>query len=272
MPAESLRHVRLAFLGAGSVTSNLVERLVSSSAVPADNILVTDPAAHKLQELRRQFGIVISPHDSEAARFADILFLGVPAAPVTAILEQLRGCLSPKQLIVSLSMGVPTNSIEEAIGIAIPVARVVPTAASLIGCGVNPYCLGKHVNPLDQARLVTVLATFGQCVKIAEEQMDSMCALVSTGQIYILPLMNAFTEAAVRAGIAEREARFLVAKVVLGTAELVRQTEEDLASGKLNFGLNRAEEERVRAMFGTAVREVLNRVSEAAKKTVASAA
>lgn len=272
MAYESLRHLRLAFLGAGSIAAPLIERLAKSGAISPENILATDKRPERLVEMQRRFGIVVSPHNSEATSFADSILLSVPPDVAGAVLAELRGRLARDQLIISLVPGVPTAVIEERLGQAIAVVRVVPNLPCTVGCGVIPYCLGRYAKPSDQGRVAALLSVLGCSVKIREDQMNAAAAATAVGPTYILPVIKTLIQAAVRDGLAEGEARSLVARMVRGTGELVAQTKEDLDTLTLKIGASTPNEKQVCALITEALETAMKKLTGEEKKPVAAAA
>jgi pyrroline-5-carboxylate reductase len=272
MAYESLRHLRLAFLGAGSIAAPLIGRLVKSGAILPENILATDRRPERLVEMQRRFGIVVSPHNSEAASFADSVVLSVPPDMAGAVLAELRGRLARDQLIISLVTGVPTTVIEEHLGQAIAVVRVVPSLPCAVGCGVIPYCLGRYAKPSDQGRATALLSVLGCSVKIREDQMNAAAALTAVGPSYILPVIKALIQAAVRNGLAEGEARSLVARMVRGTGELAAETREDLDTLTRKIGASFPNEKQVCALFTEAFETAMKELTGEEKKPAAAAA
>jgi pyrroline-5-carboxylate reductase len=272
MAYESLRHLRLAFLGAGSIAETVIERLVKSGTIPRENILATDTRPERLVEMRQRFGIVVSPHNKDAISFGGFIFLSMPSLLVEAVLTELRGCLARDQLIISLVADVPTATIEDRLEQAVAVVRVVPSLPCIVGAGVIPYCLGKDAKPSDQARVVALLAVLGCSVKIREDQMNAATALTAYGPAYILPVIKTLIQACVRNGLTEDEARSVVARMVRGTAELVTETREDLDTLALKAGGSFPSKTQVCTLFTEAFETAIKELTGEEKKPAAAAA
>ncbi len=272
MAAESLRHLRLAFLGAESITEALVERLVSSGTIPPENILAIDARPERLAEMRQRFRIEISPHNRDATSFAGVILLSMPPGLVEAALTELRGSLARDQLIISLVADVPTAAIEERLGQAMAVVRVVPSFPCLVGAGVIPYCLGKDAKSSDQARVAALLSVWGCSVKIREDQMDAATAVTAFGPAWILPVIKTLIQAAVKNGLSEGEARSLVARMVRGTAELVAETRGGLDTLTLKTGTSSPVEKQLCALFSEAFEKAIKKLPGEEKKPAAVAA
>ncbi len=272
MAAESLRHLRLAFLGSESIIPALIERLVSSGSLPPSNILVTDARPERLAELRQRFAIVASPHIRDATSFASLIFLSTPPGLVETVLAELRDCLARDQLIISLVAGLPTAAIEERLGRAAAVVRAAPSLACMVGAGVVPYCLGKNATVSDQARLAALLSVFGCSIKVREDQMNAATVAAALAPGYILPLIQTLMQSAARNGLAGAEARSLIAGMLRGPAELVAETKEDLETLKLRFGPGLSSEKQLCAFFAEAFEAAIKKPAGEEEKTTAAAA
>ena len=272
MAAESLRHLRLAFLGSQSITAALIERLVSSGTLPPSNILVTDTQPERLAELRQRFAIVASLHTRDATSFASLIFLSTPPGLVETVLAELRDCLAREQLIISLVAGLPTAAIEERLGRAVAVVRAAPSLACLVGAGVIPYCLGKNATVSDQARLAALLSVFGSSSKVREDQMNAATIAAALAPGYILPVIKTLMQSAARNGLSGAEARSLIAGMLRGTAELLAETKEELDTLKLKIGPGLSSEKQLCAFFAEAFDTAMKKLAGEEEKTTAAAA
>ena len=261
-----IKVLKSAFLGAGIIAGVFIERLLKSGGVKPGQIFATDIRKDRLEELNNQFGIQVSPDNKEGAGFADVLFLAVPPNAVKSVLSEVRSTLRPDALVVSLAAAVPTWLMEGVLENPNPVLRVIPNTPSLIGRGMNPHCLGRHVKREDLPFIASLLALFGETIRIDESLMNVATALTAVGPTYIFPVISALKDEAVRMGLSEQDAQFAAAQTVSGAAQLVLETGKDPEVLKAMISTRTLNEVEARALFGAAFQTACEKISSAEKK------
>jgi pyrroline-5-carboxylate reductase len=266
MPRSEIQTKTYAFLGGGIIAGVLIERLLKGASVPPENLYVTDVRPERLEELRSEFDIRVSSGNVEGAEFGDVVFLAVPPNAVKLVLAEVRGKLRSQALVVSLAAAVPTTRIEEAIGRPVGVVRVIPNTPSLIGRGMNPHCLGKHVRPDDLPFIEGLLALFGETICVEERLMNVATALTAVGPTYVFPVIKALRDTAVRLGLPQRDAQHAAAHTVVGAAQLVLETGRDPDALKAMIGTRTLREDEAQALFSSAVETAFEKISASARK------
>ncbi|MBS1857719.1 MAG: hypothetical protein JST11_20285, partial [Acidobacteria bacterium] len=173
-------------------------------------------------------------------------------------------------LIVSLAAAVPTVVMEEALARPLPLLRMIPNTPSLIGQGMNPYCLGKYVRDEHVPFIEGLLATFGETLRVDESLMEVATAVTAVGPTYVFPIIKAMADTAARLGLPDEQARFAAARTVAGAAELVAATGKDPDFLKMMISTRTLDEAGAQALFSAAVESAYQKVSSAQKKLAAS--
>jgi pyrroline-5-carboxylate reductase len=266
---SSLSEKKIAFVGSGIIAGVFMERLLKAGATTPDRILGTDVRAERLAELKREYGIQVSTENVDGVRFGDIVFLAVPPNIVLKLLADLRSAFREDQLIISLAAAVPVAAMEEALGKALAVLRVIPNTPSLVGAGMNPYCLGQSVRREQVVLLDELLNLFGETIRVDERLMNIATALTAVGPTYIFPVIKALAEAAAAHGMPKAQAQSAAAQTVLGAARLVLETGRTPDELKLMIGTRTIKEEATIPLFTEAVELALAKISESQQKLTA---
>jgi pyrroline-5-carboxylate reductase len=257
---------KYAFLGGGIIAGVFIERLLRGGGLPVGNLLATDIRPERLEELKSRFGVRVSPDNGEGAEFGDVVFLAVPPNAVKPVLTDVREKLRPRVLVVSLAAAIPTSLMEEAVGQPVGVVRVIPNTPSLIGRGMNPHCLGKHVRPDDLPFIDGLLALFGETIRVEERLMNVATALTAVGPTYVFPVIKSLKDTAVRLGLPEQVAQWAAAHTVLGSAQLVLETGKDPDELKLMIGTRTLKEDEAQALFSGALETAFEKISGTQRK------
>jgi len=266
MEAKSSTEIRYAFVGGGIIAAAFIERLITSGTAGADRIIATDNRAERLSALRERFGVAVSGNNPDAAGFADVLFIAVPPPAVRGVLNELRPCLKPDAMVISLAAAVPIALMKSAAGESAAVVRVIPNTPSQVGCGMNPFCCDPEMSDSQRAKAVQVLAVFGQALEIPEQLMNAATALTAVGPTYVFPLLSALKQEAVQQGMSESDAHVAVAQMVLGTARLMLDTGREPDDLKLMIGTRTIAEDAARSVVAEAYRKALGKVNETERK------
>ncbi len=265
MTAPVLAEKDYAFLGSGIIAGVFAERMVNAG-IPAGRLHVSDVDPGKAKELERKLGVRAARDNREAAAAADVVFLCVPPQAVKTVMDEVRAALRPNVLLVSLAAAVRTEWIEQSAGGAVKVLRVIPNTPSLIGAGMNPHCLGRHVTEADLAFIDALLGLFGTTVRLREDQMEAFTALTAVGPTYVFPIIQALRDAAAGAGVEKQAAERAAAQTVLGAAQLVLQTgrgPEDLIQ---MIGTRTLAEDAARDLFRQAYETALGKLRQAVQR------
>ena len=271
MTPESLQNKKYAFLGAGIIAGVFIERLVKSRVAEPAAIIATDLRMDRLEELKSQFGIQTDPDSKKAAAFGDIVFIAVPPNVVGQVLTEVGPELRSGTLIVSLAACIPTSYMEVAVGKPLPILRIIPNTPSLIGMGMNPYCLGKASADYDK-RAAELLAVFGETVRVPEDLMNAATALTAVGPTYIFPVLQALQDAAEAHGLPPEIAARAAAQTVLGAAQMVLTTGRSPDDLKLMIGTRTLDEGAARSLFVNAMDAAYSKISQSQQKLTAAVA
>ena len=172
----------------------------------------------------------------------------------------------PDQIIISLAAGVPVWVVESVLCKVVPVVRIAPNTPSLIGFGVNPYVLGKHVSEEQAVIITALLRVFGSAIRIEEKDMSAFTALTAVGPTYILPILHVLATAAESKGIPWKQALLMATALVEGTARLVQETGREPEELKLMIGTRTLDEGQATALFTNAFTRAFEKIAASERK------
>ena len=199
-------------------------------------------------------------------KFGDFIFIAVPPPQVKTVLSENCKMIKADQVLISLATAIPLWIFESVLCKDVAIIRVTSNTPSLIGKGVNPYCLGKHLTEQQINDIEELLSVFGLAFKIDESKMNIATALSAVGPTYFFPAIKALKDFAISKGMNEEEAITLISQTISGTAELVKETGKDPDELKLMIGTRTINEDIVKEVFTKAVEEALSKVNYATEK------
>ena len=265
---------KVAFLGGGNMAEALIKGLIASGTVKPDQILVTDPSVDRREHLRKTYGITLQKSNVDAAREAGIIFLSVKPAVIEKVVGEISGVIDDKKLVISIAAGVALAKIEKALKDASRVVRVMPNTPALVLAGAAALAGGKNATADDLALAQGIFSSVGRAVIVEEKLMDAVTGLSGSGPAYVFLIIDALSDAGVKAGLPRPLALELAAQTVFGSAKMVLETKEHPAKlrdmvtspgGTTIEGLHALEKGKLRATLMNAVEAATARSRELGK-------
>lgn len=224
---------QLAFIGAGSMGSALIEGLLAGGH-PVDGIAATTGSAASAQALHDRLGVqaVALADDADANRRlaadADIVVLGVKPWMIRETLAGL-GPLSADQVLVSVAAGITIQTLRELSGEA-PVVRLMPNTPTAIGLGASSLSIADDPSPAEEAaanRVTDLFAPTGVIVRLPEDQIPAMTGVAGSGTAYFYHLAEVLIEAGVQEGLDRETAVRLVHATAHGAGAMLAHGADD---------------------------------------------
>ncbi len=259
----------IGFLGYGNMAEALIRGLVR--VVAPERIGASGPRTGRAEELGTRYGIRCGTSNAQLASESDILVLSVKPQILTRVLDEVRDHVRPDALVISVAAGVPVSVIEARLPGSVRVIRSMPNTPALGQCGATAVAAGSHSTDadLDTARLI--FDSVGITVVIDESQLDAVTGLSGSGPAYVFLILEALADAGVKVGLARRNAQRLAAQTLLGSAQMLLETDEhpgrlkDMVTspgGTAIAALHTLEEGGLRTTLINAVESATNRARE----------
>ena len=265
---------KIAFLGGGNMAEALIKGMIVSGTVKAEQVIVNDVSADRLEHLRKTYGIIIDKSTKEAADRADIVFLSVKPQVIDVVLSKIAPVADGKKLVISIAAGVTIARIEKMLTAKPRVVRVMPNTPALVLAGAAGVAGGSTATPEDMETAQQLLGAVGRSVVIEEKLMDAVTGLSGSGPAYVFVIIDALSDAGVKAGLPRQLALELAAQTVYGAAKMVLETKEHPAKlrdmvtspgGTTIEGLHALEKGKLRATLMNAVEAATARSKELGK-------
>jgi pyrroline-5-carboxylate reductase len=264
---------KIAFLGGGNMAEALIKGMIAGNTASPDRILVTDVSVDRLAHLQKTYG-VMQKGNAEAAREADIIILSVKPQVVERVLGEIASVVDERKLVISIAAGVMISKIEKTLKDGSHVVRVMPNTPALVLAGAAAIAGGKNATAGDLALTQSIFSSVGRAVIVEERLMDAVTGLSGSGPAYVFMIIDALSDAGVKAGLPRQLALELAAQTVYGAAKMVLETKEhpgklrDMVTspgGTTIEGLHALEKGKLRATLMNAVEAATARSRELGK-------
>lgn len=267
---------KIAFIGAGNMNGAIISGLVQGGFAPK-NIMVSNPSAPKREALQSAHGILQTPCNIEAAKFADVIVLGVKPHFITEVCQQLNENLDLSgKCFISVAAGCTIKQIEQALNQPCTVIRTMPNTPSQLGCGATGIYANALINDEEKAFTTALMESVGIIKWLdSEQQIDHIIAVSGSGPAYFFLFMEAMEKQAKAYGFNEQDSRELVQQTALGAAKMVVENKisisklrENVCSkgGTTQAAISAFSEGGLEQLVTQAMDTALNRAKEMAQK------
>ncbi|MDL2268906.1 pyrroline-5-carboxylate reductase [Desulfosarcina sp. OttesenSCG-928-A07] len=267
-----LREKKIGIIGAGNMGGALINGLIHYSGVPKKNIICADASDAQLSGIREKFGISTTRQNADAVRDADIIIYAVKPQILAGVLRETQGLLDMEKLVISVAAGISIAAMEQVLGKARRIIRVMPNVAVSVREGATAISPGGNATEMDIDLARTIFDSLGKTVVVTEgPMMDAVTGLSGSGPAYVFLMAEALSDAGVKTGLSRKDAQLLAAQTLLGAARMLVETGDHPAvlkdqvtspGGTTIFGLHALEQGRFRAAVINAVETAARRSKE----------
>jgi len=208
------------FVGGGKMAEALASGILAKGLVTADRVTVCELLADRRQYLADKLGVTTS-EDNAAVADAEVVVIAVKPNAVAIVLEGLRGCVRPDQLVVSIAAGVTIATLEAGLPEGTRIVRVMPNTPCLVGEGAAGFACGSAATDADAAVVEEMLGAVGRAFRLDEKLIDAVTGLSGSGPAYVYLMVEALADGGVLKGLPRDVAQALAAQTLAGAAKMV---------------------------------------------------
>jgi pyrroline-5-carboxylate reductase len=216
----------IGIIGGGNMGTAILKGLIENKLCPADYISVCELDNKRAVDLKRAYKVSTGDLNTVISN-AEIIILAVKPQDMESVLSQIRQ--TEGKLFISVAAGLTTKFFEKQLGGKVRVIRAMPNLPALIGKGITGYCAGQFVKEGDEGNAGLILEALGGAIRFKESEMDAVTAVSGSGPAYVFFFVEQWIDAAVKLGLNQREARYLVHQTVRGSAEFLKDSINDVS-------------------------------------------
>lgn len=200
----------------------ILSRLVSQAVYASTAVLVSEPQPQRRDFLQEKYGVQVTG-DNRAAAAADVVVLAIKPQVLKTVATGL-GNERSNTLLISMLAGVSLDSLEAAFPDR-PVIRAMPNTPATVGAGITAIAASDTVEPHQIAQAKAIFEVVGEVVEVSESLMDAVTGLSGSGPAYVAIMIEALADGGVAAGLPRAIASRLALQTVLGTAQLLAESQ-----------------------------------------------
>lgn len=200
--------------------SALLRGILHAQLHTPQSVGVSEPDRARGYALADELDIHFLPDNTVAAQ-AETVLLAIKPQIFQSVAQQLQPQLKAR-LIVSILAGTSIAQLEAAFpGVA--VVRVMPNTPALVGEGMTALSFGRLVTEEQKDEARKLFESVGRVISVPESHMDAITALSGSGPGYMAVIVEALSDAGVKAGLPRTIATELAVQTMLGSAKLLQQ-------------------------------------------------
>lgn len=274
----------IGFIGGGNLAEALIKGLLSSKALRAGQILVSDRLSDRLIHIAEVYEVKVLNKNYETALTSDIIFITVKPKDVSPALKEIAPELTREKLLISVAAGITTDFMQAVLRGSgakdfVPLIRAMPNTPATVQEGVTALFAAEGVGDKDIRLAEAVFKSVGKVVVLDDEAlMDVVTGLSGSGPAYFFLIMDALVQAGVKAGLKQEDARLLVLQTCLGAAKLALQSETQglgelrrmvtSPGGTTEAGIRKLEDAGIRDIMMSAVQAAIDRAKGLSKESL----
>jgi pyrroline-5-carboxylate reductase len=209
-------------IGAGVMGEALIAALISYGISP-DSITISEKRNDRADELSARYGIKVEDVATNVSK-ADALLLVVKPQDMATTLDQIKGSINSSAVVITFAAGKTIAFIEQGLGTANPVVRVMPNTPTLVGAGMAAISLGAGVSAKQSEFVSGFLAATGKVIEVSEDLQDAVTATSGSGPAYFFRFVEAMVDGAKALGLSDADATTLTIQTIVGAAKLLDES------------------------------------------------
>ncbi len=269
------KQFKLGIIGCGSMASAIIKGISENDFIRAKKIIVSDIDEQKLNKVSETYGVCVSDDNRFVAENSDYLILAVSPKDFDSVVSELQGVCPQK--VISVMAGVKKSVIKNALGVSlIRVARCVPNYPCSVGYGMTGIDMSDFNKNTDDLEFIyNLFSCIGRVLSVSEVKLDAVTSISGSGPAYVFMFIDSLIDAGIKQGLKKEEAFTLTLQTVLGSCQLLAETEKSLPElvmavctkgGTSIEAVKVLEQNNFRDIINQAVQACVNRAKELSDK------
>lgn len=206
------------FIGGGRITKIFLHAFQANQVV-TDKIVVFDSNPEALERLKTKFPQVITTQEILDVVGCKLLFLAIHPPVMMDTLVKIKEGLSKDSLLISLAPKITMDKITFALGGFNNIARMNPSASSIVNKGVNPVAFSSQISSESKNSLMKLIQSLGHTPEVDESKIEAYAVISAMGHTYFFFQLQKLKELAISFGMDELEAQSTISDMLWGSTE-----------------------------------------------------
>lgn len=215
---------KIGFIGGGKMAQAIIKGIISAGFYNPTNIYVAEPNLNIAEKLTQELGVKVFQNNKELAKNSDIIVFAVKPFIVDDIINDIKGVVNSKKMIISILAGISTNYIQSELDVSIPVIRVMPNTPALVNEGMSAVCKGSNATNSHLNFAKNLFKCLGKVIQVEESQIDIVTAISGSSPAFYYYFIDEIAKSAQKMGFDYNIALLAAAQSALGSAKMILET------------------------------------------------
>ena len=218
--------IRLAFIGAGNMSTAMIGGLCKSKESPF--VLGLSSRTKEKCEPFRARGVTVFDNNTAALHWADMIVLGIKPQQYADVLTQFgEAGFDGRKVFVSIAAGISTDAVCRMLGQEVPVVRAMPNTPMLLGLGTTAVSRNACVTDEEYGYAKQIFSASGLVMDLPEDKMNAVIAATGSSPAYLYLIIKAIYDEALAQGVDAPTLLDGICQMTAGAAQMIRDSGED---------------------------------------------
>ncbi len=212
------KRYKLGVIGAGFMSTAIVNGVITSGVLLPENIIVSDPNEIALEKISK-LGVGVSSDNVAVVDGAEYVLFAVKPQSLDDVLSGIKNCSCDK--FVSIMAGVKKEKIKKVFPKAL-VARCMPNTPCAIGCGAVGLDLSDFTDENEKNFVKSLLSAISEVVCVDEDKLNAVTGISGSAPAYFYLFLKGIIEAGQEHGLNYEQAKTLATATMIGAGKMVQ--------------------------------------------------
>lgn len=208
----------IGFIGGGRIT-NIFLQAFKNSRITFEKVIVFDTNMDVLNLLKLKFPHITSTDNIMDVVKSEIVFMAIHPPVIMDSLAKIKGEMNNETLLVSLAPKTTMEKMTAALDGFTNVARMNPSASTIVNKGINPVAFAREVSAETKVRFLEIMKPLGSTPEVAESKIEAYAVISAMGHTYFFFQLQKLKELAISFGMDDKEAQTVLTEMLWGTTE-----------------------------------------------------
>lgn len=204
----------------------MLAAVLAKALAQPESVSVSDVSQPRLEHLKKQYSVTVTPDNPEAVSGKEIIILAVKPQNLAELVAGLKGKIESNQLVLSIIAGAKIKTIYQGLDHD-AVVRAMPNTPARVGEGMSVWTATPAVTEGQKRAAKAILGAMGKELYVGDEAyLDMATAVSGSGPAYFFLMVEALVEAAIEIGLPPDMAQELVLQTMLGSGKFIQSSGE----------------------------------------------
>ena len=208
---------KLGVIGAGNMANAIINGILSSKFISAENIAVTDIDENKLITFKEKGLFVKCNSNSEIANNSEYLLFAIKPQIFNSIINEFNNCQAKN--LISIMAGITIEKLRTGTGIK-SVCRIMPNTRCMKNEGMSALCFENYSKESENF-VKNIFEKLGKTLITNENKLDAVTSVSGSGPAYVFEFAKAMIEGGTDGNLSEEESKLLTLQTIKGAVKML---------------------------------------------------